>query len=272
VVTKGSATLNDKDGKEVVLGLGDLFYSPAGVVHGPIKPAGDEETEVLALAEFPPRFHNVPAFIPTSDTHVTQHAFQPKESEFAVPPLPGFPDCLRISGGPGAIQVRMKPNCELPFHFHPTGVFYFFTKGALIVGGDIPGKSVTFPAGVSRWARPAWAYGPETSIPGDEETWFVALGQPPTTGPAPDVPDFMIRNNLTAAAGSDALQPAYFNSQYGDKKDNGDEDLVPKQQKESEPKLSQKRARRHLRSNNVDDLDESVLLQQPSLAHEMEEL
>jgi len=277
VVTKGDAYFHYEDGTKVKLELGDLFYSPAGMLHGPIEAAGVGETVILSLGEFPPQYHDVPAFIPTAEyflktgqNNVTQAAFQPREADFATSGLPGMPECLHIapgpSGGPGqgAIAVRLPAGCTLPYHFHPTGAFYFFTKGETTVGGDIPDKNVSFPPGTARWARPGWAYGPEQAAPESvsDFTWFFVLGQPPTAGGAPDTPDFIVRNNLAAAAGSDALQPLYINDQI---------DNVPKNGAKGAANLGQKRVHRHLRSSGA-DLDESVLLQQPMHDPREEEL
>lgn len=267
VVTKGQATFLYADGTEVTLETGDGFYSPAGMKHGPITPAGDGEAVVMALGEWPPRYTEAPATIPTTSV-LEQHAIQPRDADFvdAPPPLL-LPACIKIyPGQAGVVSARMKPNCDLPTHYHPTGAFYFFTKGQLTVGGDIPGKNVTFPVGTSRWARPGWDYGPEAS--GNEETWFLVLGQPPEVTdesvegahPPPDNEAFVSRNNLATSAQSPALQASYTNDQAQEEK-NGQ--LIPQadpaEQAEWKITLKQKRARRHLRSSV--DLDESSMLQ-----------
>lgn len=251
VVTKGKAQFTYANGTKVTLDTGDYFYSPAGVKQGAIKPLGGKRAVVLVLGEFPPRFDKPPALIPSDaqlELPADQFAFQPRGDDYgAVPAEVGLPDCIKIAGGTGVIGAKMEPNCTLPFHYHGTGAFYFYTKGALKVGGDIPDKLVTFPSGTARWARPSFAYGPEISI--NEPTEFMVLGLPPTVGDAPNTPELVIRDALPQP-----LQVAYKNTQVG-KVD------IPAAD------LRQKRVRRHLRSNV--DHEEAAFLQHPHF--EMEE-
>jgi len=250
VVTKGSAQFKFANGTKVVVTKGGMFYTAAGIKHGPIKALGGRAV-VQVLADFPPKNGAPPTALNTGAS-LDQFVFQPQESDYGPPPPIGLPDCITIipDKAPGVIAAKMEPNCHLPYHFHATGAFYFFTQGALKVGGDIPGKIVTFPSGTCRWARPAWAYGPEISIDSKKYTYFLVLGLPPTVNPegAPNTPQQDIRNQLPEPA-----QVIYRNSQYGRTVTPGPEEAL----------LTQKRARRHLRNGMVADGEETVFLQHP---------
>jgi len=250
VVTQGRASINYANGTKQTLWQGCMFYSAAGIWQGPITNVGTYTLVVMVLADFSPKFDNPPAILPTIlPDEPGQVAYRPKDGAYTK--YPGV-ECLSIQPFEGAglkvgaIAVEMEPDCTFPFHFHPTGAFYFFTHGTISIAGD--GENVAqFVAGDGRWARPGWAYGPELS---KTKVKFMVLGIPPTLTAAPNKQTLVVRKK-------EVVQVAYTNTQYKEPAS-----LLESKQAKTRP------ARVHLRSRVSED-DESVLLQYPSHQSEL---
>jgi len=254
VVVKGKVKMCFENGTEVELSAGDLFYSPAGVKHGPITNPFDDDAIVMSQADHELQFGKIPASIPTPVT-IEQYAFHPAGKYGAAPPSAGLPDCITlaifaVNGAPAAISANLEPGCTLPFHHHDTGVFYFYTQGVTRVSGD-EAEPVDFSPGQARWARPGWAYGPEFAASTNERTIFMVLGLPPTVGPAPNTPELISRDMEPQP-----IQVSYENSQYHEDKHRPQQQTQHKQQTQKKRRVS-----RHLRS--ASEQDETAFLQAP---------
>lgn len=261
VVTRGTATITTRNNTKEVIKRGGAFYSAAGLWHGPVENTGKGELVVMVLADFNPHFDNPPAILPKEDADSPgQKAFNPNPKGYvpysAVNPDGAAYDCLSVQpfDGTGLIvaplAVEMTPDCVFPEHYHPTGAFYFFTHGRLLISGD-GNDAVTFLPGDGRWSRPGWKYGPEHSL--DATVRFIVLGVPPALEPAPNHIDLVTRKVET-------VQVTYKNTQFVDESSGAA--LVT---------TKKRRVRTHLRSKVVEG-EESVFLQQPLEEFLVEEL
>jgi len=256
VVVAGKANMTFENGTEIELLTGDLFYSPGGIKHGPIKNRLEDDAIVMALADLHPEFGEPPAIIPGASSN-EQYAFLPRE--YMLTGSPDLPDCLTLSiynspnGQPGAISANLEANCELPFHYHATGVLYFYTEGVTTVGGDGP-EPVEFHPGEARWARPGWTYGPE--LAGKTHTQFMVLGLPPDVTDHPPQAELLVTRDVEP----NPVQVAYHNTQYSEHAEPAKPELH---------EMKTRRVRKHLRSTAEED--HTVFLQSPADWEEDEE-
>merc|ERR1719251_657965 len=104
----------------------------------------------MALADPHEGIGGEPAVIPSAidpagAVLTEQYAFKPRSKDYTIPgPMVGLPDCINLAvfdpppadGNFAAISAKLDPNCQLPYHYHATGVMYFYTNGLTNVFGD----------------------------------------------------------------------------------------------------------------------------------------
>merc|ERR1719215_20684 len=100
--------------------------------------------------------------------------------------LTGYPETDIF---PSVLVTKIDAGQSIPWHYHPTGAFYFFTQGNTDLWFE--GEKVRFVPASARWVRPGYAYGPEES--GDDASMFVVMTLDPIFGNPPKTADIIAK-------------------------------------------------------------------------------
>jgi hypothetical protein len=171
VVMNGNVTF----GTNVTHEYGDVFYVLAGTKVGPVINAGSRPVIVNVMTEADMedlQTSDTPARNPsTSDWLSTRSYLGATSCKWGKNPSPHSDECIKNGGvynchfpaknnTPPLLRVRWASNCQIPYHYHPTGAMYFIQYGHMLFKGDIAEYDETLNMGDVRWVRPGYDYGP----------------------------------------------------------------------------------------------------------------
>lgn len=210
VAIRGTLTFEDENNASALYTYGDVKWVLAGHSFGPIRNMGLDEAWVLVVGtNFEPECSAAPSDANPSvhPTSLSTRSYFRVQGKYSPNPSQRTTECWATGGvynmnfnsygntGP-LLRVKWGPNCQIPYHYHPTWAMYFIQYGKMYFKGDGEGADVEFNQGEVRWVRPGFAYGPEYTRDDAMEITVLGTDTPPAFQAPPPGPYKMQKEML----------------------------------------------------------------------------